>query len=200
MDLSSDMPELMIDRRMMEQVLMNLVLNAIQAMRSGGVLTISTIVEEAHCLVRVRDSGCGISFRPLDLRPFFTTKNGEGRGSGRFGRLGIVERHGDGSWLRVKSGRDHVYRVHSISTEQCHWEVFVKGLRVLIVDDEPLMRLSMLDALEGVGCEVMAAATGTEGDGTSARVKFDVVITAYVFRCRRAGLLSRSAGGVRLQK
>src|SRR5690606_28888319 len=60
-ELAPDLPEIMIDRHMMEQVLMNLVLNAIQAMRSGGVLTISTVVEEAHCLVRVRDSGCGIS-------------------------------------------------------------------------------------------------------------------------------------------
>jgi DNA-binding NtrC family response regulator len=53
----------------------------------------------------------------------------------------------------------------------------VKGLRVLIVDDEPLMRLSMLDALEGVGCEVMAAATGTEGVTVLGTRQFDVVIT-----------------------
>ncbi len=39
----------------------------------------------------------------------------------------------------------------------------MKGLKVFIVDDEPLMRLSMRDALEGIGCEVTAAATGTEG-------------------------------------
>jgi signal transduction histidine kinase len=51
----------MIDRHMMEQVLMNLVLNAIQAMRNGGVLTIRTSMDEAHCLVRIQDSGCGIS-------------------------------------------------------------------------------------------------------------------------------------------
>ncbi|HNI67378.1 MAG TPA: response regulator, partial [Nitrospira sp.] len=53
----------------------------------------------------------------------------------------------------------------------------MKGLRVLIVDDEPLMRLSMLDALEGVGCEVMAAATGTEGVTVLGTRQFDVVIT-----------------------
>lgn len=53
----------------------------------------------------------------------------------------------------------------------------MKGLRVLIVDDEPLMRLSILDALEGVGCEVMAAATGTEGVTVLGTRQFDVVIT-----------------------
>ncbi len=53
----------------------------------------------------------------------------------------------------------------------------MKGLKVCIVDDEPLMRLSMLDALEGVGCEVMAAATGTEGLALLGTRRFDIVIT-----------------------
>lgn len=53
----------------------------------------------------------------------------------------------------------------------------MKGLKVLIVDDEPLMRLSMLDALEGVGCEVLAAATGTEGLAVLGTRQFDIVIT-----------------------
>lgn len=53
----------------------------------------------------------------------------------------------------------------------------MKGFRVLIVDDEPLMRLSMVDALEGIGCEVTAAATGTEGLHVLATRPFDLVIT-----------------------
>jgi two-component system, NtrC family, response regulator AtoC len=53
----------------------------------------------------------------------------------------------------------------------------VKGLKILIVDDEPLMRLSMEDALEGVGCEVAAAATGTEGVHVLEKRQFDLVIT-----------------------
>jgi two-component system response regulator AtoC len=53
----------------------------------------------------------------------------------------------------------------------------VKGLKVFIVDDEPLMRLSMLDALEGIGCEVTAAATGTEGLAILGTHLFDIVIT-----------------------
>jgi CheY-like chemotaxis protein len=39
----------------------------------------------------------------------------------------------------------------------------MKGLRILLVDDEPLMRLSMVDALEAIGHDVEAAASGTEG-------------------------------------
>lgn len=53
----------------------------------------------------------------------------------------------------------------------------MKGLKVLIVDDEPLMRLSMLDALEGIGCDVTAAATGTEGLAILGIRQFDIVIT-----------------------
>jgi DNA-binding NtrC family response regulator len=53
----------------------------------------------------------------------------------------------------------------------------MKGLQVLIIDDEPLMRLSMVDALEGVGCEVAAAATGTEGIHALKKRTFDMVIT-----------------------
>ena len=53
----------------------------------------------------------------------------------------------------------------------------MKGLNALIIDDEPLMRLSMVDALEGVGCVVAAAATGTEGIRVLEKRQFDVVIT-----------------------
>ena len=53
----------------------------------------------------------------------------------------------------------------------------MKGLKVFIVDDEPLMRLSMRDALEGLGCEVTAAATGTEGLAILSTRQFDIVIT-----------------------
>ncbi|HJR76726.1 MAG TPA: sigma-54 dependent transcriptional regulator [Nitrospiraceae bacterium] len=53
----------------------------------------------------------------------------------------------------------------------------MKGLKLLIIDDEPLMRLSMMDALAGVGCEVAAASTGTEGIHILGQRQFDVVIT-----------------------
>ena len=53
----------------------------------------------------------------------------------------------------------------------------MKGLKTLIIDDEPLMRLSMVDALGGIGCEVAAASTGTEGIRIIEKRQFDVVIT-----------------------
>ena len=53
----------------------------------------------------------------------------------------------------------------------------MKGLRTLLVDDEPLMRLSMVDALETVGHDVEAASSGTEGIEAIRQRSFDLVIT-----------------------
>ena len=53
----------------------------------------------------------------------------------------------------------------------------MKGLAILLVDDEPLMRLSMVDALEAVGYDVQAAASGTEGSTLVRKRPFDLVIT-----------------------
>jgi PAS domain S-box-containing protein len=91
------LPNVMVDRHMIEQVLMNLVLNAVQAMKDGGVLTIRTSVVEGICVIEVCDTGSGISptVLPRIFDPFFSTKSeGEGTGLGLSVSLGIVERHG----------------------------------------------------------------------------------------------------------
>ncbi len=91
------LPNVMLDRHMIEQVLMNLILNAVQAMKDGGGLTIRTSVVEGVCLIEVRDTGSGIppAVLPRIFDPFFTTKSeGEGTGLGLSVSLGIVERHG----------------------------------------------------------------------------------------------------------
>jgi PAS domain S-box-containing protein len=95
--LGPALPSLMVDRHMIEQVLMNLILNAVQAMKSGGVLTIRTTVAEGVCRVEVGDTGSGIppTVLPRIFDPFFTTKSeGEGTGLGLSVSLGIAERHG----------------------------------------------------------------------------------------------------------
>lgn len=95
--LGQALPHLMVDRHMIEQVLMNLVLNAVHAMKNGGVLTIRTSVAEGICRIDVSDTGSGIPPAVLSriFDPFFTTKSeGEGTGLGLSVSLGIVERHG----------------------------------------------------------------------------------------------------------
>ena len=96
-EFGQGLPNVMIDRHMIEQVLMNLVLNAVQAMTDGGTLTIRTSVAEGICLIEVRDTGSGIpsAVLPRIFDPFFTTnREGEGTGLGLSVSLGIAERHG----------------------------------------------------------------------------------------------------------
>ena len=96
-ELGPDLPPLMVDRHMIEQVLMNLILNAVQATKGGGAITIRTRAVDGVCAVLVEDTGCGIpaSVLPHIFDPFFTTKGtGEGTGLGLSVSLGIVERHG----------------------------------------------------------------------------------------------------------
>jgi PAS domain S-box-containing protein len=102
------LPNVMVDRHMIEQVLMNLVLNAVQAMKDGGVLTIRTSVVEGVCLIEVHDTGSGIApaVLPRIFDPFFTTKSeGEGTGLGLSVSLGIVERHGGKILVNSEVGR-----------------------------------------------------------------------------------------------
>ena len=102
------LPNVMVDRHMIEQVLMNLILNAVQAMKNGGVLTLRTSVAEGICRVEVNDTGSGIpaSVLPRVFDPFFTTKGeGEGTGLGLSVNLGIMERHGGNILVESEVGK-----------------------------------------------------------------------------------------------
>lgn len=112
--LSPDLPSLMVDRHMMEQVLVNLLLNAAQAIKGGGVITIRTRMLEDVCALEVEDTGCGIpsSVLPHIFDPFFTTKGtGEGTGLGLSVSLGIIERHGGRILVDSEVGKGTVFTV-----------------------------------------------------------------------------------------
>lgn len=112
--LGSDLTPIMLDRHMIEQVLMNLILNAIQAIRGEGVITIRTRIDQDTCAIDVEDTGCGIPphVLPRIFDPFFTTKGtGEGTGLGLSVSLGIVERHGGRILVESTVGRGTVFTV-----------------------------------------------------------------------------------------
>ncbi len=91
---------------------MNLILNAVQAMKQGGVLTIRTSVVEGVCRVEVQDTGSGIpaSVLPRVFDPFFTTKGeGEGTGLGLSVNLGIMERHGGKILVESEVGKGTIF-------------------------------------------------------------------------------------------
>ena len=96
-DISVDLPSIHVDRDQIGQVLVNILLNAIQAMEQGGILKVAarTIDESLH--IAVSDTGNGIpaSVLPNVFDPFFTTKGeGKGTGLGLCISQGMIERHG----------------------------------------------------------------------------------------------------------
>ncbi len=96
-EIGPDIPELVADPSQLNQVLVNLVVNAIQAMPRGGVLTIRTRSDEDHAVLIVEDTGIGMSedVAKRIFDPFFTTKDVDaGTGLGLAVVHGIVTSHG----------------------------------------------------------------------------------------------------------
>ncbi|MEJ2169406.1 MAG: ATP-binding protein [Desulfobacterales bacterium] len=95
--LSEDMVNTMLDENQIEQVFINLLLNALQAVDENGVVTVRTAVDSANASVRVEisDDGCGIAINDIKkiFEPFYSTKK-KGTGLGLAVSYGIVNNHG----------------------------------------------------------------------------------------------------------
>jgi signal transduction histidine kinase len=93
-ELQSDLPELRADADQLQQVFINLIVNAVQAMPEGGTLTVSTRSTEYHVIAEVADTGVGMSEEDLErlFQPFFTTKE-RGIGLGLSVSHSIIEAH-----------------------------------------------------------------------------------------------------------
>jgi len=106
-ELAPDIPVIVADPAQLMQILVNLVVNAAQAMPEGGTLTVSTQARGSAVLLSVKDTGPGISEEILDkiFLPFFTTKDvNEGTGLGLAVVHGIVESHGGSIELETRLG------------------------------------------------------------------------------------------------
>ncbi|WP_321532909.1 ATP-binding protein [uncultured Desulfuromonas sp.] len=102
-EYDGQIPELEGDPNQLEQVFMNIFINAAQAMLAGGRLAIKTWFDDDMVMIRIADTGCGISGENLEriFDPFFTTKDQQGTGLGLSVSYGIVENHGGD--IRVES-------------------------------------------------------------------------------------------------
>jgi two-component system NtrC family sensor kinase len=94
---TSDLPRILVDGNQINQVFMNIMLNAAQAMPEGGCLALETELGNGdYIAIRFRDTGCGIAEEDLKriFDPFFTSKKETGTGLGLSVSYGIVENHG----------------------------------------------------------------------------------------------------------
>jgi len=105
-ELAAELPKIIADRVQLQQVFMNLILNAIEAMKDpGGEFTVKSQLQDAQLQFSVSDTGVGLPTEKLDqiFSAFFTTKP-QGSGMGLAISRSIVESHGGRLWASANSG------------------------------------------------------------------------------------------------
>ena len=113
-DLAASLPRVDADRNQLQQVLINLSLNACEAMPAGGTLLIATLADDGKVLVRLTDTGCGIKREDLGriFDPFFSTKPvGKGTGLGLSVSYGIIQQHGGSIEVESEEGKGATFTI-----------------------------------------------------------------------------------------
>lgn len=201
------LPSVLVDRSRLEQVVLNLVINARDAMPRGGTLVLRTsahaVVEGSPLLLKagdyvvleVSDTGTGMedSVRAQIFQPFFTTKEpGRGTGLGLATCDGIVRQSGGAIDVESAPGQGSTFRVLLPAVQGSARQVtpvpstFVPvdagGRRVLVVDDDAAVRVVTVRCLELAGFVVVAVADGAEALDRLAEPgsAFDLVLTDVV--------------------
>jgi signal transduction histidine kinase/CheY-like chemotaxis protein len=192
--LAAGLPQVFADGHQVKQVLLNLLINAEQAMISAhgrGILVVRTWydAERDAIVLEVNDDGPGIreEVQGRIFDPFFTTKSvGKGTGLGLTVAYAIVQEHGGRIWLLSSQGGGASFFVEmpvsgasvgprpppqaALSLEA------IKGARVLVVEDEPALAVAVAEALTDAGCVVDQAGDGEEGLGRVMAEPYDLVV------------------------
>ena len=188
LNLVSDIGNVMLDPGQFESVIINLVINARDAMREGGKISLSTanqILEPAECegrpevrpgkyvRLRVSDTGHGMSSQVIDhlFEPFFTTKpRGRGTGLGLSAIYGIVSQAGGFIEVESEVGQGTAFEIFIPITDrepvaevvEVH-EAMPRGNEtVLLVEDEDIVRFISAEILKKLGYNLLQACSGAE--------------------------------------
>jgi PAS domain S-box-containing protein len=189
-DCDPDLPMVEGDKGMIEQILMNLVVNARDAMKNGGVLTIRTSAsvhpalknfgsprrtrENAIC-IEVEDTGCGMDQRTKEhiFEPFFTTKEiGKGTGLGLSTVYGIVAQHHGNIEVDSEIDRGTIFKIFLPISEKVPVRAVVEGVTegqtkgnnelILVVEDETAVRAMMVAVLKRQGYRTIEASSAAQ--------------------------------------
>ncbi len=189
MDLAGRLPLVKAEAGQLEQVVMNLVINAQDAMPEGGELFIETGLAELnekyaarhkvvspgeYVMLTVADTGCGMDEETREniFEPFYTTKEvGRGTGLGLSTVYGIVKQHGGNVWAYSEPGMGSTFKVYlPVSEERAHtvtqpsqsWSDDRGSENILLVEDSPQVRELAFTVLKQQGYTVLTAETGRE--------------------------------------
>ena len=171
----------------LNEVITNLVLNAIDAMPKGGTLRIRTrLGDHRHALITVADTGMGMSeeVRKKVFDPFFTTKGEEGTGLGLSVSHSIVERHGGDLKVDSRPGEGTTFTItlpigmspSGEATPGGEPGIERKG-RILLVDNDPQVLSILGEMLKDAGHHVLPVPSGPEALRVFVPSGFDLVIT-----------------------
>ncbi len=171
----------------LRQVLTNLLFNAVDAMPTGGTITLRTQQEGGSVVIEVADTGQGMTeeVRQRCQEPFFSTKGEGGTGLGLSMSSGIIRRHEGAIEIESAPARGTTFRLrlpvhHAVGgtdDRACH--KLSRRLRVVVVDDHASTREIVTRYLQGDGHEVATVASGAEAIEVMLKNNFDVLITDH---------------------
>lgn len=180
-DLTSGLPKVMGAESEIRDALTNLIFNAVDAMPQGGVLTLRTYLvslsapegePETRVTIEVGDTGVGMDeeTRARCLEPFYTTKGERGTGLGLAMVFGMVKRHSGEIQIDSKPGIGTAIRLSfaamtagSAVAQLPASHLPARRMRVLIIDDDPVLIKSLRDTLEADGHAITTANGGQSG-------------------------------------
>ena len=170
-------------------MLTNLIFNAVDAMPSGGHIHLSVKQEESNILLAVQDNGNGLSKEEAShiFDPYFTTKGRGHAGLGLSIAKRFVERHGGSIMVESVKGAGSTFKIGFplLTTSDPGKLLKTKKttlplhLKILLIDDEPLVRSLLRQVLENAGHTVTEASNGQEGVRCFRENNFDLVITDH---------------------
>jgi CheY-like chemotaxis protein len=175
-DLAEDLMPVKGDPGALSHALMNLCVNAVDAMAAGGTLTIRTRNEgDESVLLEVVDTGSGMPKETLEraMDPFFTTKpHGKGTGLGlsivygtvkaHHGKIEIQSQPGEGTRIAIHLPAGMFVASEADPAAEVRPRQFQRALKVLLVDDDELIQSSMQAILEVLGHDTTITASGEE--------------------------------------
>jgi len=168
----------------LREVFVNILFNALDAMKTGGVISITAIAEGQEVNIEVSDTGKGMTeeIKRRVFEPFFTTKGVSGMGMGLAESYRIVERHRGRIEVEshVNQGTSFIVALPVITpVAPASKSNAGKNApkRILVLDDEPFVRNVLEDTLKSIGHQVMAASGACEAIEIVKSNDFDVVFT-----------------------